>query len=497
MSKAVISYSSLIDSANEAKAVAKKLDKYAENLNSSIYRKLTNYGGSHTGNIEVAKASTKAKISELEHTSSAYTTYSQDLKDLKDKCVKTDKAVKSRVSQLTATFKKNHGIKNSKVLNVINYCLTSIKNSTCVGRWINNTVDKVESLKEYIGQQIKVWWKYEGGKELVQGIALSALDVVFAACAVALAVIALLSGGAIIVFVAAIVGAAIMIANARMNYINEFRAYNATHNNNDPALGARRSAENTVQDTIRRELDSKFWHNVATGIDVVNFVSTMISVIDGAVNLFKNGFKWATGSTKALNELKVKDILSKSGLREYFNGIKRYTNNANIKTSFSNIKNAIKLKDWNFFKKGAVGFGTDFFNNLKDRFGNWGSLEKSFKSLRNISSGLKSVVSNGLDFGDILKNIVLPGTTAFSGTILETGETTGKASVYDFYTLYDKGKSLIDSIKKNPLVSGDSKINSNVLDKLNENIDINIAVPEIYVPEIEIEKINIQKIEIT
>lgn len=142
MSVATISYNSLKDSAGEAKAVAKKLDIYAEHLNNSIYKKLTSYGGTHTGNIQTAKTSTKAKISELEEKFSAYTIYAQDLIDLKEQCVETDKTVKSRVSQLTATFKKAYGIKNNSVVNAINYCLTSLKNSSFIGRWLNNTTKK-------------------------------------------------------------------------------------------------------------------------------------------------------------------------------------------------------------------------------------------------------------------------------------------------------------------------------------------------------------------
>lgn len=50
MSTASISYSSLKDASSEAKAVAKKLDKYADSLYSNVYKKLNKYDGSWNSN---------------------------------------------------------------------------------------------------------------------------------------------------------------------------------------------------------------------------------------------------------------------------------------------------------------------------------------------------------------------------------------------------------------------------------------------------------------
>lgn len=479
MSVATISYNSLKDSAGEAKAVAKKLDTYVEHLNNSIYKKLTSYGGTHTGNIQTAKTSTKAKISELEEKSSAYTIYAQDLIDLKEQCVETDKTVKSRVSQLTATFKKAYGIKNNPVVNAINYCLTSLKNSSFIGRWLNNTTKKIDSFKEYIRQQIRVWWNYEGGGTLVKNIIVTTLSVIASVC---LAVAAVLSGGWIVAVIATVVLAMIAVGNGYNDIKNEIRAYDETHNNGDPALGRRRSDESTVQDYLRRETDSKFWHNVANVIDVTSFVCTAITIVDSVGNLLKNGFKWATNSTVKLKDLKVKDILSRNGLRRFFSGFKGKM--GEVKMGFENIGQAIKMKNLTFFKDGAIKIKTDFLESLKKRYWDMESPDKAFKSYANTASTLKSVVSDGVDFDDILKNIVLPNIMVFSGVDLETGKTTGKASFYDFYKIFDKSKSLKKDVRKNSFVSDDSKINQDVLEKLTEKIEVNIVVPEIYVPEI-------------
>lgn len=136
MSTASISYSSLKNASNEAKSVAKKLDKYADSLYDNVYKKLNKYDGSWTSNLSTAKSKTNAKISELRSEQSKYETYATDLIDLCDECKEVDKAVRSKVSSLTASFKEAHGIRNSKVENAISYFFTGLGNETAFGRWL-------------------------------------------------------------------------------------------------------------------------------------------------------------------------------------------------------------------------------------------------------------------------------------------------------------------------------------------------------------------------
>ena len=279
----------------------------------------------------------------------------------------------------------------------------------------------------------------------MKNIIVTTLSVIASVC---LAVAAVLSGGWIVAVIATVVLAMIAVGNGYNDIKNEIRAYDETHNNGDSALGRRRSDESTVQDYLRRETDSKFWHNVANVIDVTSFVCTAITIVDSVGNLLKNGFKWATNSTVKLKDLKVKDILSKNGLRRFFSGFKGKM--GEVKMGFENIGQAIKMKNLTFFKDGAVKIKTDFLESLKKRYWDMESPDKAFKSYANTASALKSVVSDGLDFDKI----------------------------------FDKSKSLKKDVRKNSFVSDDSKINQDVLEKLTEKIEVNIVVPEIYVPEI-------------
>ena len=138
MSIAAISYKSLNNAAGEAKDVSKKLNKYASELNNTVYKKLNSYKGSWTSNLSSAKNSVHAKISQLENAADDYDDYSENLKELRDECKRVDKSVKSRVSKLTSQFKKNNGIRDSKIENAISFHLTKFGNSTSAGRWLGS-----------------------------------------------------------------------------------------------------------------------------------------------------------------------------------------------------------------------------------------------------------------------------------------------------------------------------------------------------------------------
>lgn len=90
MSKAEISYGELSNASKDASKVAKKLEKYADNLSSEIYNHIQSYSGRHTEHIESAKSRVKSKIDQLRGLQTAYETYSTDLIELKRECKNTD-----------------------------------------------------------------------------------------------------------------------------------------------------------------------------------------------------------------------------------------------------------------------------------------------------------------------------------------------------------------------------------------------------------------------
>lgn len=497
MSTASISYSSLKDASSEAKAVAKKLDKYADSLYSNVYKKLNKYDGSWNSNVSTASSKTNAKISELRSEQSRYETYATDLIDLRDECKEVDKAVKSKVSSLTASFKEAHGIRNSKVENAISYFFTGLGNETAFGRWLGGKKDDISSEMNYFKDSIKEWYNYEGGKELITGVLVGLLEVAIGVLAI---VGAILSGGALLVVIAGVVGGIIAVANGVANIWNESKAYSSTKNG-DPATGRRRSEINSWQDYLRSSFifgDSgenyhynEFYNGLATGIDIVNLACTVVTVVSSAGKLLKNGYKWATGNAAKVKDITLKQVFSKDTFTAF-------------KGKFADIKAAFQARGWARVKDLGGQMFKDFGRNLKGEFFDFFETNGDFNwkgavsSIKNMLSIPKDILSDGFTISNIgkigLTSIVLPGLTAFTvnsvdGTIISGDggqlqfDFTDKVTINDITGLFEKGGKIGSSI--GDLTSSDSVINVDVMDKLTNSCNINISIPEVYIPNIE------------
>lgn len=505
---AVIDYSEIKDAANKAGSTAKKLDTYMSHLRKDVYNKLNSYDGSHTSNINDAKTKVNNKINELDKKKSAFEQYERDLDGLKTECENVDKAVKTRVSTLTSQFKQAHGIKDSKVENFISYLFTSIDNLTSVGRWLKDKYNEFKTGAEYLLEALEDWWDFEGGKELVKGIVVAALEITIAVCGI---IGAIVTGGALIVVIAAVVGGIIAVANGVCNFVNELRAYNETRNNDNPALARIRSKENTMQDTLRRESDEKWAHNLATGIDITKTVCDVIGIIDSVGTLTKNAYKWTTGSMADPDNLRLKDILTKENFTAFGDKLK-----TTMGSGLDNIKTAIKMKDFTAFKEmGTTAidvFKSDFKNSLfdfKKGLTNFSDLEHGAKAVKSWSSMAKTVISadnlleGTFDLGvkDILiDKLVLPniGFGRITTYAPKDGINGGALAYKDSYVVsFSDIKSMYGDVTG--LFDNDFSVNTldkDVLSKLSTSSNVQINVPEIRVPEIKMDSLSTPKIEI-
>lgn len=375
MSIASISYGSLEDASSAAKNVAKKLDKYADSLYSSVYKKLNKYEGTWNANISTAWAKTNDKITELRAEQDQYETYASDLITLCEECENTDQAVKSKIASLTSSFKKTHDIADNPVVNCIAYVVTAWGNDTVVGRWIGDKVDQFEAADDYHKSAIKEWYNYEGGKELIKGVIIGALEIAIAVLGI---VATILSGGTFAILVA-LVGGLIGVANGLANIWNEQKAYSLAQNG-DPATGRRRSNINSWQDYLRSSFIfdesgdvyeyNEFYNDLATGIDIVSTTCAAITAVTSGVKVIKKGFKWVTANLSNIKSLfaanglaTVKDICTSifhdmgKNLKAEFWDFKNIDGSINLKSACSSMKNILNipkelLKGENVFKVG-------------------------------------------------------------------------------------------------------------------------------------------------
>lgn len=483
MSTVSISYSSLKDASGESKSVARKLNKYADSIESTVYKKLNKYSGDWTNSIYSAQNNANSKMVSLRRQAERYNTYAGNLSDLCDECKRVDKAVKSKVSSLTASFKETHGIRNSKIENAISYFFTSIGNANGVGRWLNDKTDMFRAGTNYLKESIKEWYNYEGGKDLINGILVGLLEVAIGVISI---VATILTGGAFLVVLAGVIAGVIAVANGIVNIVNEGRAYNATQNN-DPATGKRLSAENTIQDFLRDgditdETGGGLFgvnnhvnlaRDIATGIDITSLCCTVITVVSSCGKLLKNGYKWATGSTSELKDIALKDVFSKEAFSKF--GTK-------IKSGFLDIKKALNFKDWSVVKDFGSKVLSSFKFNLSKSFTNFSDFKGGLSTAKNYLNIAKDLISGKSLFNIAVNKIIIPNIQIFST------HTEGDAKAFNDFFGTDKFNSIsIDRISLKDFVDIPKDfcedIISPLFEKLNAPCSLNISIPDIKVPD--------------
>lgn len=163
-SRVAISYNDLERSAKKAHDVAKKFDDYADELFSKVQKKISNYNGPWTGNINDAYCTVNTKISDLKTMSSKFDDYSDDLEDLLEECQHIDDTVANKVRRLSGRFARRNGIKYTVVDAYIMEMVYKSGTSAKDRRYLyeeqrEDLYDRYEDIKD------DIHYYYEGGKE--------------------------------------------------------------------------------------------------------------------------------------------------------------------------------------------------------------------------------------------------------------------------------------------------------------------------------------------
>ena len=382
MSEAAIVYSAMNSAASKADNVARKIDSYSDEITKKVLNKLNNYGGDWSGNLSDARSSLNAKINSLNSDYNSYKGYATDIRTAVNQCKQTDDDVRETVKNLSSTFKVSHGIRDNVIENYLSYFFTSIGNSNANLRLVSDTLETIGEAGSELISCLKTWWNYDGGKQLVTGVAVAVLEI---AAAVAGIVVAVMSGAGIVVLLATIVGGVITISNGLMNLANEALAYWTVME--DPATARRLSNQNTIQDVLREGtlLNQDSWVNqhvnisysIAMGIDVTNFACGLIKLWDSGFKAFQSIKNWAGAN---------------GGL---FGGLKNFAHS--IKSTFQrNGLNSLKI----FSSDLLLSFKTKFSEKFLASGGSTLSQLKSAKSWLGLA---KDVFKNDEGIGGLLK----------------------------------------------------------------------------------------------
>ncbi len=401
MSTVAISYHDINQTARKADQVAQKLDSYASGINSRIINKLNNYQGGYSSDISSAISIAKQKVEILEEQAERQRSFSNDLFALEDECKSVDRAVKSRISSLTTSFRDAYNIEIG-ALDKVYSTVVSAFNSNVVTRWVKDKVlAPIDNWENELIGNIKHWYNYQGGKELFVGFFWAAVDIAIGIVTVVGAAIALAAGGSALAIAAAIAGivlGVIGIVNGLTNLVNEARAVVSADKN--PLKAYRVRKEDSLQDSFR-ETDSKLLHGMATAMDITVGVCAAITIVHSAGQITKKGFKWLTGSKAKLKDIKYID--------EVFTKQTWDTVLTRGKDTINNTRVAFKTKNFRYFLEPGEIVIKNFGKNLKNEYWNFGSVKDGTKSVKSWLKLTKDVRDDGVGLKLAFKNVVLPG----------------------------------------------------------------------------------------
>ncbi len=433
MSTVAISYRDINKSARQAERVAKKLDKYSASIGDHIINKLNSYSGPFTADISSALSEAKAKQTLLEDKAEKQRGLSTKLFQLEQQCRTVDSQVRDNIANLTATFKTNNGIQTS-FSDSLHGMFVGFMNSNAATRWLKDSVSNLSNDFTAFQDSIKHWYNYKGGKQFLSGMVEGILNLAIGIAAIVVAVVALIGASTVFAVIAAVAGiilGVIAVVNAFKDMDNESKAYELRQDKggsknskkSDPAQAYNLSKQNTWQDswraTGRAEDRAK-----ANALDITEGVCTVISVVHSGGQVIKKGYKWMSGSTSKLADIKFSTIFSKNTWGQLA---------SKSKQAFSSTKIAFKARDIDYFKQaGQTAFNAvkgNFAKNIENKFFNYGSLldtdmmrlmpsnvviidiknlGQNANCIKSTLSLTKSVYKNGSMGG--LKEILLSGT---------------------------------------------------------------------------------------
>ena len=356
-----------------------------------------------------------AKINELRTKSYAYGQLAGRINSFAENARRIDKQVANLIAYEKARFQKSTGLGAHGPVAIFIEWLVGLKNKCPILEFIGNGNAYLMTFVKNIKDEIRHWYEFEGGKEILGIVG----AVVAAVIAVALFIVTLPASG--FLAICAAIGAAISVINAIYNIYSSAKSYEAARNG-DPAWAKIYADEDKLSDGLRRHnFGSKELNGLsmvgATVLDGTELFCNAVGIVGTIKSIIKSPFKF-----NFLNNYFDENL----GLRSYmktpkwtFNkDLNKYvmvTDKAgNVKTTytFKSIARGMKayIKDAAIDAKTDVGIRTKLNESLKLDFNDWKnsySLTGIKDTIRyNIShSGYKEVFQKGTSWENRMQGI--------------------------------------------------------------------------------------------
>lgn len=283
MSALILNYSELSRVSSYADSVAKKAESYADTLNRKVYNKMDSVTGGMNESLSSASYYVNAKISELREKKTAYSNFAKQVTNLVSEARRIDKEVAKTIANNKKEFiKSNPQLKiNDFKASVINW-LVDVKNSCPLFEMIGNGMNRLGQFFSSAVDNIKYWYKCQGGKEVI-GLAGAIVGVVIS---VAVFVATIPASG--FLAVCGSIGAAITAINAATNVGTSLVSL-ISAKSGDPAWAKIYGDQNTLADFLKNKrfktsLGNKISYVVADVVNGVEIFCDLVNIVSAVKN---------------------------------------------------------------------------------------------------------------------------------------------------------------------------------------------------------------------
>lgn len=345
-------YGDLSHAISNTNKLVYELDDYCDSLSRKIQSKMYSVEGGMSSALHTADYYINRKIRDLRTKSSNARNLSQKINGLLVTAKRVDSDVKATIeSNQKNLFSKHAELRPSKAQLYLTSLLANVKKDRILGALISGGEEIGKGINN-LKNEIRYWYKCEGGKELV-GIVLSVASTVLAVVAV---VAALTVGGALW---AGTISAIIGYVNSVTNVVTSFQAYQAVtggHPGQAKIYAGQDKLSDVLRDTNYHNKERNRGSNIAaTGLDLTEAVCGVISITSDINQTWKDLKGFSIKKTfRAICQPRNADGTFAAGKPSLWNGFKSITSKINGKDMILgdlNVKNFSRLSQFNLDDK--------------------------------------------------------------------------------------------------------------------------------------------------
>lgn len=450
MAELALNYSEIEEAGKAAEETARGCENYMDQIERCVTTKIGSVRLGESAYTSQANFYAKQKISELEQKRDKYRTYANTLEQFVNDpsgAREVDKSVANAVNQSYTAYIESHNIKVNPVvagLTAISVWLGNegawVIRATGIGSMLAVSYEFAELFRG-IGEDLQYWYRCEGGKHIVKGVALAVLAVGAVVTAVLALPAFLAAGGALLTALTAgagltaLLGAAFSFLTATAALVSGAMGAASTIVDAVHELGAGMGGRQDVERTMDSRIDgvSDWMRNKMTGVEAWDKVSTSVAeawdtteLVCGLisfVDMAKNGVtSLGEGSLRAkLGSAKEKLLTWKE------NGLRTLKTDVwgKAKEGLHQFRTGGQTGGWSEIKDAGKNFSrwvdhtVDSVNNATENKTLKGYGEQWVDNLP--EGGLKSLFKNLDDLNDSGKWKLLQGTAKYANSFLDEG----------------------------------------------------------------------------